>query len=378
MNSYTETSNFFVSEKLGREIIDAKNHFFDGSESPAVEPSAEPINPIIGESISIQRVHNLVGLYSKYDAPVLITGETGTGKELAARGLHYNGDRHSKPFIAVNCATLSDELFSSELFGHIKGSFTDARKDKKGFLSVADKGTLFLDEIDSLSLKSQAALLRFLQEKEYRPVGSEQTYQSNARIVASSNCKLEEKIKNGEFREDLYYRLYILTVHMPPLRQRSQDIILLIDHFLVQFEHQYQQGKKTMSNELVDYLRQRPWRGNVRELENLIHRLYLCCAGEIITNEVLNDIMPFEKERATASVDTKSEEVYISHIDNLVDFSFTEDKRKAMEVFEKKYVEKVLEKANGNITLAAQLCAKERRAFGKLVKKYNIKKEYEC
>lgn len=340
---------------------------------------------IIGKSSVIQKARFLISTHSQYDAPVLITGETGTGKELAARGLHYSGPRSSKPFIPVNCATFSDELFMSELFGHVKGSFTDAKRDKRGLLAVAEKGTLFLDEIDSLSLKSQAALLRFLQENEYRPVGSETSYSSNVRLIASANCDLEQRIKKGTFRADLYYRLYILSVHMPPLRERVSDIPVLIEHFIQEFHYQYALGIKVISPGLLNILKEQAWLGNIRELENLVHRLYLCS----MTNVIDIDMLPYVSSMFTDNVggqgslnvptESRSSNVEASGVfDGIIerdsqDYNFSKDKRDAVEIFEKSYVEQIMKKTGGNVTLAAKMCGKERRAFGKLVKKYHIK-----
>jgi DNA-binding NtrC family response regulator len=346
---------------------------------------AEILSNIIGESPAIKKARFLISTHSQYDAPVLITGETGTGKELAARGLHYSGERASQPFVPVNCATFTDDLFASELFGHVKGSFTDAKKDKKGLLAIAEKGTLFLDEIDSLSLKSQAALLRFLQENEYRPVGSEVSYRSNVRLIASANCNLEERIHAGTFRSDLYYRLFILSVHMPPLRARMSDIPILIEHFIQQFDYQYHLGVKSVSPNLLKILQEQPWLGNIRELENLIHRLYLCsAAGHIIDIEML----PYASSSFAESVSEQCFRADKSHNASIIDelglemndfdknpndYNFSLDKKDAVEAFEKRYVEVLMEKAKGNVTLAARMCGKERRAFGKLVKKYHIK-----
>jgi transcriptional regulator with PAS, ATPase and Fis domain len=340
---------------------------------------------IIGESPAIKKVRFLIETHSRYDAPVLVKGETGTCKELAARGWHYSGSRTSQPFVAINCATLTDDLFMSEVFGHMKGSFTDAKKDKKGLLAAANKGTLFLDEIDSLSLKSQAALLRFLQEKEYRPVGSEITYQSDVRLIASANCDLEARIQEGGFRADLYYRLYILSIHMPSLRQREGDVSILIDHFIAQFDHQYNIGFKTLSSELLTMLNQFSWPGNVRELENLIHRLYLCSTNNMIDVESLDDGSLSQIVNTPACVYSESTKNTIGSqcspliIDPAVEgYDISRDKRSAVEQFEQEYVEQVMKKAKGNVTLAAKMCGKERRAFGKLVKKYNVKKDSQC
>ncbi len=351
---------------------------------------------IVGRSVALQAALHCITVHGKYDAPVLITGETGTGKELAARGLHYGGARAAKPFVAVNCATLTSELFASEIFGHKKGAFTDARQDKKGLLAVAEKGTLFLDEIDSLSLNSQAALLRFLQESEYRPVGSEKTYRADVRLIASANCDLEERIDKGQFRRDLYYRLYILSVHMPPLRERQGDVAILVAHFLAQFNNQYRLGEKRMSAALLQQLSALAWPGNVRELENMVHRLYLSTASDLIDVEQLQGHPAMAAQSGALSgllgsagsatqVDSpvepraEAQSGMASISSNFIgDYSegydFSRDKRLAVEHFEVAYISKLLKFTEGNVTQAAMLCGKERRAFGKLVKKYDVKK----
>jgi DNA-binding NtrC family response regulator len=326
---------------------------------------------IVGQSPQLKEALANIHIQAQYDAPVLITGETGTGKELAARGLHYCGQRRGQPFVAVNCATLTTELFASELFGHKRGAFTDARHDKKGLLAEADQGTLFLDEIDSLSLASQAALLRFLQESEFRPVGSEKTLTSNARLIASANCDLLQRVDEGLFRRDLYYRLYILAVHMPPLRQRRQDIPLLVNHFLRQFAGQYGLAPKQVSQALMADLVSMPWHGNVRELENTLHRLFLLSPGQCIDSEHCSAAAP-----STAAAESAQPAMRppLPDLHTQSHYNFADDKRQAVEQFEKHYVVQMLELAEGNITRAAALCGKDRRAFGKLVKKYDVKK----
>jgi DNA-binding NtrC family response regulator len=331
-----------------------------------------------------------ISILGQYEAPVLITGETGTGKEMAARGLHYCGLRAEKPFIALNCATFTDDLFTSEFFGHKKGAFTDAREEKRGLLATAKGGTLFLDEIDSLTPKSQASLLRFLQAYEYRPVGSETVHRADVRIVTSSNRDLEALIANGEFRQDLYYRLYIFNIHMPALRQRPDDIPLLTNHFLAQFNHQYRLGEKTLSPGLKAMLREHHWPGNIRELENLIHRLYLSGTDPEIDRDALGILAPMHDLASVQPLATSRGESGQS-CDRDIDpdpasenhsrepesaqtsFNFSRDKRAAIERFEKQYVARLLERAGGNVTRAANLCGKERRALGKLVKKYGLK-----
>ena len=341
---------------------------------------------IAGESKPLEQALDSIRIYGQYDAPVLITGETGTGKELAARGLHYCGSRSDRPFVAVNCATLTTDLFASEVFGHKKGAFTDARQDKKGFLAVAEQGTLFLDEIDSLSLTSQAALLRLLQESEYRPVGSEKTYHCNVRLIASANCDLQEKIETGLFRRDLFYRLHILTVHMPALRNRKDDIPILVRYFLRQFSEQYELGEKVAPTELMDHLTSLPWPGNVRELENTIHRLYLLSgSGRIEIQHMPASVADLCAEpSAPLSLTARPEPVADAGTGEFPltrqcgisagDYNFSRDKRLLVEQFEKEYLTRILDEANGNVTRAASMCGKDRRALGKMIKKYNIRR----
>ena len=341
---------------------------------------------IAGESKTLEQALDSIRIFGQYDAPVLITGETGTGKELAARGLHYCGSRSGRPFVAVNCATLTTDLFASEVFGHKKGAFTDARQDKKGLLAVAEQGTLFLDEIDSLSLTSQAALLRLLQESEYRPVGSEKTYHCNVRLIASANCDLQEKIEAGLFRRDLFYRLHILTVHMPALRDRKDDIPVLVRHFLRQFSEQYELGEKVAPAELMNHLASLPWPGNVRELENTIHRLYLLSgSGRIdiqhmpasVTDYCTVTSAPLPLAvRPESEADMEENEFPLTRQCGIStgDYNFSRDKRLLVERFEKEYLTRILDEANGNVTRAAGMCGKDRRALGKMIKKYNIRR----
>ena len=389
MIHFVDKSNALFDDENDHQAVvgGGANNASDANTSDKPNNTVDLIN-IIGLSEAINKVRHLIMLHSRYDAPVLVTGETGTGKELAARGLHYSGARAPMAFIAINCATLTDDLFASELFGHVKGAFTDAKKDKKGLLAVAEKGTLFLDEVDSLSLKSQAALLRFLQEGEYRPVGSSVTYQSNIRLIASANCDLGERIQSGLFRADLYYRLYILSVHMPPLRHRTGDIPVLAKHFIEKFDYQYGLGIKSITPELLFALERRPWLGNVRELENLIHRLYLCSMDDYIGIDMLGfEVSAVDNVNEHIKNATHQQPDPQATLDNLCpsilgfesfesfeNYDFARDKKVAVEFFEKCYVEKIMHKSQGNVTLAAKICGKERRAFGKLVKKYHIKK----
>jgi len=337
---------------------------------------------IVGNSNEIVHLRKKIKDLSSYMTTVLISGETGTGKELVARGLHYSGDFSGKPFIAINCSTFTDELFTSELFGYKKGAFTDAKTDKEGLISSANGGSLFLDEVDSLSLKSQASLLRVLQESEYRPIGENKTFKINVRFIFATNSDLEDRIKKGLFRQDLYFRIFILSIHIPPLRERKSDIPLLAEHFIENLNSQYCQEKKHVTSNFMNYLINHEWTGNVRELENCIHRHYLLSDGELLDIQEQD----FKTHKNTQNLneiitETKKEDIdeSIANISNIIEdepntlLNFSNAKKIAVERFEAKFVSRILYICEGNVTKAAKLCGKERRSFGKMVKKYNIK-----
>lgn len=335
---------------------------------------------IIGKSQVIVQMRNSIKAMAQYPATVLITGETGTGKELVARGLHYGGGLVNKPFIAINCSTFSDELFASELFGYKKGAFTDAKNDKEGLLSSVNGGTIFLDEIDSLSLKSQAALLRVLQESEFRPIGSNEVLKTNVRFIAAANCDLELKIENHDFRQDLYFRLFILSIKVPALRDRKEDIALLVEHFIEKLNSQYGLNKTGASDRLLNWFYSHHWPGNIRELENCVHRYYLLANGELLDSTEIekSSTSLIRQEDDKPKHSSLYDDIAVKELDengNIqdVDLIFSSAKRVAIEKFEAKFVSRLLVLTNGNVTKAANLCGKERRAFGKLVKKYHIK-----
>ena len=264
-------------------------------------------------------------------------------------------------------------MFASELFGYKKGAFTDAKSDKEGLLVAANGGSIFLDEIDSLSLKSQTALLRLLQESEFRPVGSSQTVKANVRIIAAANCDLNDKIAKGEFRQDLYFRLFILSIKMPPLRERKEDIELLVTHFIDKLNRQYGLARTSICPRLLSKLKGQDWPGNVRELENTIHRYYLLSGSSVISE---TPAIPMDAPYQVSSQPQMVEsQVELDTDTDDGDLDFCDAKRRAIEAFEQRFVTRVLNKAKGNVTKAASLCGKERRAFGKLVKKYNIDRE---
>jgi len=304
---------------------------------------------LLGSSAKFLQTRAQIAKVAAVDATVLITGETGTGKEMAARAIHYYGTRKDQPFIPVNCGAIPEALIESELFGHERGAFTDAKSASPGLVSEADGGTLFLDEIDALSLKAQAAILRFLQDNTYRRVGSGVQRQANVRIITASNADFNRLITQRQFRSDLLYRINVLTLHMPALREREGDALELAQVFLDRFSHQYRLPAKTLHPDAINHISKHQWPGNIRELENVIHREFLMCEAAQIQFGPHAANTPIANQRI-----------------------FKNAKASAIAEFEQAYLYKVLEQASGNLTQAARIAGQERSAFGKLVRKYGI------
>lgn len=288
---------------------------------------------------------------AKSDAAVLISGPTGTGKELVARAIHYSSNRAACPFIAINCGCMQDTLLESELFGHERGAFTDARVRKRGLIEEAKSGTLFLDEVDSLSGKAQVSLLRVLQDKTYRPLGSTLDQPADVRVLTATNAALKRLIHAGQFREDLYYRLAVFSVLLPPLRDRKEDIPLLAEHFLQ--KHAPMDRRPRISPAAREALLSYDWPGNVRELENAIVRGIHLSESDLIAAQHLglDGISEAEPELAP---------------------SFHAAKRSAIQQFERSYLIRIMSEHHGNVSHAAQAAGQERRQFGKLLKKYGL------
>jgi len=247
---------------------------------------------IIGTSPAMMDVFATIGQVSTSRATCLLLGETGTGKELIAKAVHFNSPRRDRPFIRINCGALSETLLESELFGHVKGSFTGAVRDKMGRFEAADGGTIFLDEIGTIDTQLQVKLLRVLQEREFERVGDHRTVRVDVRVIAATNLDLQEEVRKGTFREDLYYRLNVVTVYLPPLRNRRDDIPLLIDHFLDRYNRENNRNVHKISRELLNTLMRYPWPGNVRELENAIERAVVLAPGEEFTEEHVRSAGP--------------------------------------------------------------------------------------
>ena len=240
---------------------------------------------ILGQSKEMQEIFRVIRQVASSRTTILVMGESGTGKELISRAIHHHSSRKNKPFVTINCAAIPETLIESELFGHERGAFTSAYEKKTGRFEMAHTGTLFLDEIGELSLPTQAKILRFLEEKEFTRVGGAKVIKVDVRLITATNKNLEESIKNGTFREDLYYRINVVPINIPPLRDRKEDIPLLVNHFIKHFHEQNRRGPHRISKEVMNLLVNYEWPGNVRELENLIERVMALSTAEIITGE---------------------------------------------------------------------------------------------
>jgi two-component system response regulator GlrR len=326
------------------------------SQAPDSADALLAIN-LIGRSEALLRVIDIVKRIAEYDVVVSIYGETGTGKELIARALHYMSSRADGPFIPVNCGSLHDSLVESELFGHKRGAFTDASSDRAGFIDRASGGTLFLDEIHTLSRKAQVSLLRFLQDMQYERVGGGTLKKSDARIVVASNIDLTDFQKRGaEFRDDLFYRLDMMPVRLPPLRERREDILLLADHFLEKFKIHHGLEDKRLSPSTQQWLIDQDWPGNVRQLQNCVHRGLLLAEG---TEIGLQHLQPDHSDAA-------------ADVDFLGDLPFKDAKIQVLDRFEHDYLRAIMVRCNGNVSLAAQRASTDRSTLGRLLKKHHI------
>lgn len=310
---------------------------------------------LIGASPAFLASLDLLAQCARVDATVLLCGETGTGKELAARAVHYLSDRGRGPFVPVNCAAIPDSILEAELFGNARGAFTDARTERPGVVCLARRGTLFLDEVDSLTPRAQSTLLRFLQDHVYRPLGAARFEQADVRVVAATNVDLEAQCARGLFRSDLMYRINVLSVSLPPLRQRPGDALLLARTFTHRLVTQYGTAPRQLSSASAEQLLQdRPWPGNVRELEHRVHRAFLLAQGDEL------DLGLDQTRDARAHPGPGS------------GATFAAAKAQAIAAFERQYLIEVLGRANGNLSQAARLAGKERSRFGKLVRKHRL------
>ncbi|MFO7957849.1 MAG: sigma-54 dependent transcriptional regulator [Candidatus Brocadiia bacterium] len=316
---------------------------------------------IVGESEAMKQAFELARKAAESDTTVLLTGESGTGKELFARAIHYASDRHTRRFVAINCGAMPKELIESELFGYVKGAFSGASKNKRGLFMEADGGTLFLDEISELDAELQVKINRAIQEREIRRVGDTEDISVDVRIVASSNRDLQEEMKHGRFREDLYYRLNVFPIHLPPLRERAGDIPLLVEHFLRQFagdEADDYEIKPAAMEMLMNYR----WPGNVRELQNAIERAVVLSERKTVTPELFPAI-------------ESAEEDYSPEVSALLDRPYREAMDKLTAACQRQYLVGVLKKYEGNVTRAAEHAGIERESFHRLMRKCDVERD---
>ncbi len=309
---------------------------------------------LIGDSRPMHELRQEIALAAPTNGRVLIFGENGTGKELVARSIHGQSLRKNAPFVEVNCAAIPEELIESELFGHVKGAFTGALTNKKGKFEVGDGGTLFLDEVGDMSLKTQAKVLRVLQEQKFEPVGGTDSVEIDCRVIAATNKELEAEIRQGRFREDLYFRLNVIPFHMPPLRERKGDIPLLARHFLAEFSAEYGKRPKEISSEAQEMLVSNPWPGNVRELKNVIERLVIMVPSDRI--EVSDLPVPLRRDGG----DRKD---WIEDYPSLAE---------AREAYERQYILKKLSESGGNMTKTAEALKLERSHLYRKMKAFGI------
>ncbi|MBI4547145.1 MAG: sigma-54-dependent Fis family transcriptional regulator [Ignavibacteriae bacterium] len=327
----------------------------------ARETTFQP-STLIGNSAVMQQVYKTIGAVTTTpnSTTVLVQGESGTGKELAARIIHNSGQNASEPFIAVNCTVLPSDLLESELFGHEKGAFTGATERKVGKLELAGKGTIFFDEISELTPKLQAKLLRLLQEREFERLGGNEVIKVHARFIVATNRNLEEAVKQGQFREDLYYRINVLVIHLPPLRERKEDLPLLIDHFAAKYNAKLGKNIRAIEPQVMRKLIAYHFPGNVRELENIIERAMIVNKGDVLTADTLGEIL--------TSVDFFSPAIELP----ITTFDLRKARQEILEKFEKQFLERLLAETGGNITEAAKLAHIQRQSLHRMIKRHKI------
>jgi DNA-binding NtrC family response regulator len=332
----------------------------------------DPVQPVVRHVLKAQVLAKLVGrapdfakivasipVIANHCRPVLITGETGTGKELVARAIHYLSDRAGHPFVSVNCASLPDSLVEDALFGHEAGAFTDARLSRRGLFAEAHAGTLFLDEVEVLSPKAQAALLRVLQDGTFHLLGSPRERQTDTRVLAATNARLEQMVQSGAFRSDLYHRLRVLFVDLPPLRERKGDVLLLARHFL-DLHTPPGKGPLDLNEGAKAALVEHTWPGNVRELENAVLRATVACQTNLIGREDLG--IPSTSGARASSLSSRTGRAS----------RYQTVKRETIAAFERSYLTELMEEYRGNVTHAARAAGKERRELGKLLRKHGV------
>ena len=323
---------------------------------------------IVGTSAKMNSVFQMMHRIARVDGTILITGESGTGKELVARAIHFNGPRKDGPFVVVNCGAIPRDLIESEFFGHSKGAFTDAKSEKTGKFELAHKGTIFLDEVAELSLAAQVKLLRALGEREIVKVGGTKTIPVDVRVIAATNKKLEEEVKRGNFREDLFFRLAVLSLHLPPLRERPEDIPLLSEHFLKKYGGELKKEIEGISEKALEHLRRYAWPGNVRELENVLYES-LVLSDDLRLDE--KNLPP--RIRARYSEGEPDSGLGCGPETSAAEGALKRAAQQAAEQAEKSLIEKVLMEANGNKTLAAKVLGVSRKTLFNKMKTLRIR-----
>ena len=327
----------------------------------AQQAADSPLNTMVGSSLAMRDIYKTIGRVSQSPASVLITGESGTGKELVARAIHHSSERASGPFIAINCAALIETLLESDMFGHEKGAFTGAVNKQTGKFALANNGTIFLDEVAELSLTMQAKLLRVLQEKEFVSVGGKTTQTTNARVIAATNINFSEKIEQGHFREDLFYRLQVVTIHIPPLRERREDIFDLTQSLLGRANKEMNRNVNRVAVDVMQALHDYDWPGNVRELENILIKSVAMSPRDIITADLLPEkitrqvavFIPAEKIK----LETNTEE--LNHL--------------SIQDIEKIHIQRILDSTNGHKGKACDILGISRPKLRRLIKQYNLR-----
>jgi transcriptional regulator with GAF, ATPase, and Fis domain len=336
-----------------------------------VLPSEEPFfENMVGGSLAMRELFGLLARVAPTELTCMVTGETGTGKELVSRALHNRSRRSKKPFVVFDCGAVSESLVESELFGHERGAFTGAVASRPGVFEMADKGTVFLDEIGELPLELQPKLLRVLEQREVRRVGSGTTRQVDVRVVCATNRNLRDEVAAGRFREDLYYRLAVVELHLAPLRQRFEDVPLLVQHILRHCNHN--QGVQDLSPEVQELFEAYRWPGNVRELRNVVERALPFCDGSTITLHTLPEALRVASQAARAQSAPESVDLGIDPA-AMHDLPFKDAKDQIIEAFERQYLVDLIERHGGNISRAARAADMDRKSISRLLKKHDIR-----
>ena len=342
-----EAQRVFLTVRNALELLSLRKLHFDSMED------SFQIDGMIGRSQALNKVFALIDVLAPTNNSILVTGESGTGKELIARAIHKKSKRSNEAFVKVNCAAIPDTLIESELFGYEKGAFTDARNAKKGQFLLADGGTLFLDEIGDMSLSAQSKILRALEEGEILPVGSEEHQRVDVRVIAASNKNIKEMMSNGTFREDLFYRINVVEIHVPPIRDRKEDIVLIVEHYLGEACRDNDMSAKELLPDAKAVLTSLPWKGNVRELKNFTQKLAILVEANQINGSIIRSLLRFPELNTTTP--TK------------------QTLRQAREEFERMYIQSILKQCENNVTRSAEILGIERSHLYRKMEKLRIK-----